>query len=420
MRRRTFLTRSTQAAATLSALALGCRGERATGARGAPEHPAQTEPQEASVDTAPAGQAEASGPAGPDTTPDAVAATGPDTMDDALALLSGDGPGGGNHAPMGAEALIAMGRGDLVVKWVEGYRRHERMVPRPGGRAIAAAEQTRALGKIDRVGDWMATFRQAIAEAPWRDVLRAWLPRLMPGMAAAATHGIIRTSHAFRSLGRADTELRRNELADGLAYWAAYYQPIVPIERASGRAGEPRLASAALADVPVTPKSRRRRGMMQSLDARAAEPGFVAIAGAARSAPGQEAGFLGDLTATFTRLYVRQGARSPIQFIHAVTGPAALRLLLPLLEPGDRADAVIYAWQTAAGLWSSFTPGPAPDDEGDLPAPSAARWDAALARAIDGGDVHAIKLAEVCWRESRAAPGGAVYLAAAKDVGERL
>ncbi len=420
MRRRTFLTRSTQAAATLGALALGCRGERATGARGAPEHPAQAEAEASPGDHPPqppaqeAAEPEIAAPA------QAGAATGPDTMDDALALLRGDGPGGGNHAPMGAEALIAMGRGDLVVKWVEGYRRRERMVPRPGGRVLPAAEQTPALGKQDRIGDWMATFRREIVESPWRDVLRGWLPRLMPGMAAAATHGIIRTSHALRSLDRADTELRRNELADGLAYWAAYYQPIVAIPRASGRAGQPRLASAALADIPFVPRARRHRRMMPSLDARASEPAFIAIAGAARAAPGQEASFLGDLTATFARLYLRQGAHAPIQLLHAVTGPAALRLLLPHLEPGDRADAMVYAWQTAAGLWSSFAPGPAPDPRNDLPAPSPADWDAALARAIDGGDVHAIKLAEVCRRESRLGPGGAIYLAAANDVGERL
>ena len=45
-----------------------------------------------------------------------------DVMDEALALL-GDagpeyGPGFSNHAPMAAEALLAMGRGDTVIPWV--------------------------------------------------------------------------------------------------------------------------------------------------------------------------------------------------------------------------------------------------------------------------------------------------------------
>ena len=42
-----------------------------------------------------------------------------------------------------------------------------------------------------------------------------------PGLAAAATHGIIRTSHAARSLAADQTNERVAELARGMAYWAA-------------------------------------------------------------------------------------------------------------------------------------------------------------------------------------------------------
>ena len=49
------------------------------------------------------------------------------------------------------------------------------------------------------------------------------MPRLSPALIAAATHGLIRTSHAVRSLGVSDTPQRLHELAEGLGFWAARY-----------------------------------------------------------------------------------------------------------------------------------------------------------------------------------------------------
>ena len=61
-----------------------------------------------------------------------------------------------------------------------------------------------SLGSINRVADWDRYFHAQLAEEPWRDVLARWWPRLLPGLAAAATHGVIRTSHAARSLAAAE------------------------------------------------------------------------------------------------------------------------------------------------------------------------------------------------------------------------
>lgn len=54
----------------------------------------------------------------------------------------------------------------------------------------------------------------------WRDLLLQWWPRVLPGLAASATHGVIRTAHAVRSLRDAGTEpdaLLADELAQALA-----------------------------------------------------------------------------------------------------------------------------------------------------------------------------------------------------------
>ena len=50
-----------------------------------------------------------------------------DVMDEALDLLGNAGPeygpGFSNHAPMAAEALLALGRGDAAIDWVTAYRK---------------------------------------------------------------------------------------------------------------------------------------------------------------------------------------------------------------------------------------------------------------------------------------------------------
>ena len=60
------------------------------------------------------------------------------------------------------------------------------------------------------------------------------MPRLAPGLMAAATHGWLRTAHAVRGLGRRQTPERLAELARGLAYWAARYQEVPGPSRPSG------------------------------------------------------------------------------------------------------------------------------------------------------------------------------------------
>src|SRR6266704_2642286 len=106
-----------------------------------------------------------------------------------------------------------------------------------------------ALGRTDRVADWGAFFANALADAPWREVLPRWIARLAPAICASATHGVIRVGHAVRSLGEAETTARIRELADGLGYWAAAYQTLPTARDTPGALR----ARAAIARVPVVP-----------------------------------------------------------------------------------------------------------------------------------------------------------------------
>ncbi len=175
-------------------------------------------------------------------------------MDQALELLERFGfeseLAGATHAPMVADALCALGRGDAVMSWIQRYT--PRLEPRPRlGGPVGAFDWQDALGQFALLGGWIDLFGRELSERPWRTVLNEWLPRLVPGIAAAALHGLIRTSHASRSLADADTPMRRRELACGLGYWAARY-PTLPGVPTSGGEARP---GAALSSANVPPRA---------------------------------------------------------------------------------------------------------------------------------------------------------------------
>jgi hypothetical protein len=181
-------------------------------------------------------------------------AGGAEVLDEGLSRIAQTGPefGGGlsNHAPMAAEALVRLGRADAVEHWLDDYLGRLDEPPKASEPITAWRE---ALGQMRRVADWEVYFRDQMTDEPWQDVLTRWWPRLLPGVAAAATHGVIRTSHAARSL-TIDTAQRRDELARGLAYWAAAYLEL-PV---SARAGGHLDLTAALAGLPIAPAAAER------------------------------------------------------------------------------------------------------------------------------------------------------------------
>ena len=117
--------------------------------------------------------------------------------------------------PMTAEAMVRHGHGDLVGSWLDGYMRRLEEFPR--GLSPIGLDWQEALGDPRRVADWTVFFRAEIGERPWREVLNAWWPRLLPGVVAAATHGVIRVGDAVRALlADGDDPGHRAELAHGL------------------------------------------------------------------------------------------------------------------------------------------------------------------------------------------------------------
>ncbi len=345
---------------------------------------------------------------------------GEDALEEALRRLASTGPefsgGLANHGPMAAEALVTLGRAEAVGPWVDSYRR--RLGPRPARRdPLRGADWQEALGRIDRVGDWTLFFEQQLSEGPWPAVLSTWAARLAPGLVGAATHGLIRTGHAVRNLSRKDTPLRRQELAEGLAYWAARYYRLPETE---GPLPARRLPSEALADVAQVPAEQQVRSGMIT-DRLAPLSGFAPFRGVADLVDSSHdpSAVLSDLTVTFARVYLEQTHTGigVITFIHGVTGPSAVRLLLPHVDPAVQASLLRYAWQAAAGFYAAL--GRPPSTPSASPTPPAASALDLIERAVDNGDEHAIKFTEACLREHALLPRP-VFLEAARDATARL
>ncbi len=221
--------------------------------------------------------------------------------------------------------------------------------------------------------------------------------RLAPGMAAAATHGVIRTGHAVRALRDGETAARRSELGQALGYWAALWQP-VPALVPAGR----RTVRDALPAVPHLTRQQGRAG--ERLTALADQEGWAAAVTALAPVV-DPAAVLSEVVDAALRTYAGRAHGNPVMLVHAVTAPAAVALILPSLDPRLHRAAAETAWTTSAALTAAYAaPSPRP---ARVPAASV---EDAVAQALAHGDAHVVKLTEAA---VRAADGRAGLQAAA-------
>jgi hypothetical protein len=345
----------------------------------------------------------------------AAATDGADVMDDALERLTGLAPLT-NHGPMAAEALIALGCMDRVIPFVESYKGRFAS-PYPGRVASIDRQNWRqALGAGNRVADWFHFFQTEFKESTWQQLLDRWSGLLAGGLSAAAAHGLIRTAHAVRSLSVKETELRRNELAEGLAYWAAYYQKL-PEKPAIPNALRFKPAEA-IRHVPLLPSEKRRSGsIMIGLTSLHDFPPFASVVDLI-DITGNPDQLISSITETFAHAYLKNVApHNFITLIHAVTGTTALRTLLPFVSAVTMRKLLRYGWQLAAGLYSISKPEIA--NQQHRPATADIKGANLIDRAVTSLEEHAIKFTEACLREHKLNPNP-VYLQAAADAVARL
>jgi len=340
-----------------------------------------------------------------------------ETLDDALTVFSATAPkygaaGLANHGPMAAEALAHLGRHDAIPGWVAQYRARLDDAP-PPTRPLTEAEWPAALGRADRFPGWLALFEREIADRPVAAVVGEWAPRLLPGSVGAATHGLIRTGHALRGLGDADTPPRRLEVANALAFWASSYQELPGPPLLIGREG----VAAALADLPYLPEDAPRPFLISDRVAAVADiADEFEQAVASLGWTGSAFDLLDQLATGGALAYLRNADDGGvIGLLHAVTSPLACELVLPWLAEEDRDAALGYVWQAVAALHVGYDI----DRLALAPTETLPSTDVLVESAVASGDEHAIKLTEAALR-CFGRTGDAALLLAAADACRRL
>ncbi|MFC1231754.1 MULTISPECIES: questin oxidase family protein [Streptomyces] len=314
------------------------------------------------------------------------------TLDEAYERLHRTGPEFEgwltNHGPMAVESMVRRGHARQVHRWLDLYM--SRLDDRPRGTSpITAAEWRTALGDPHRLGDWLAFFAREVTEQPWRAVLETWWPRLLPGIAAGATHGVIRTGHAVHALLDHEDGPRLAELGQALGYWAARWQR-VPSATPSGTADP----ASALAGVPRVPD--QTAGINHRLDQLTDLTDWPVALAALRPAAdaGQARDLLADLTTAAAVHYLPNAHGSPVMLVHAATAPMAVLRTLPALPSTQWVMSLHAAWAAGAAVTAAYTPA-APAPRHALPTAHQSAEET-FALAVRHQDEHVIKLADTC------------------------
>ncbi|GAB2930633.1 questin oxidase family protein [Streptomyces mayteni] len=332
------------------------------------------------------------------------------TLDEALTRLHASGPEFEgwltNHAPMAVEALARHGQEARVHRWVDLYR--DRLEDRPSGFGrITADNWQTALGDARHLTDWAEYFGTLLTERPWRDVLAEWWPRLLPGITSAATHPVIRVGHAVRVLlAEGETGPRLAELAHGLGYWAARYEPLPADLVALLAPGSP---DEALRAVPLVPEQsggiRARLAQLDRLPDWATTSAGEGAAGEGTAVVER----LGGLVRAATGYYATHGHGEPVMLVHAATAPNAVLRTLPALPPELWPASLAAAWKASAGVVAAYGPPAGPTAPADAGGQDPAEL---FERAAAHGDEHAIKLVDTALDMAAAHPADPLALRA--------
>ncbi len=305
------------------------------------------------------------------------------TYDEALERLHRTGPEFkgwlSNHGPMVVEALARRGGADIH-RWTDTYTRRLEPLP-PATRPLSLETATAALGDQARLSDWIDFFERRLLGRRWQDVLVSWWPVLLPGIPAAATHAVIRVGHATVALRAHENAVRVRELAHGLGYWAALWQPIeVPVPQGTGRAAD------LVWTVPRVP--HQDDGIRERLAQLPDTPSW-ATHGATLRAP-QTADELRQglerIVDAVVLAYPRIAVGQPTMLVHAATAPNAVARVLPSLPVELWRPSFDAAWAAASAVLAAYRPAAAVDVE--VPQPGGGS--SSVGRQPGGGSIASV------------------------------
>lgn len=297
-----------------------------------------------------------------------------------LAHAPEDAEGLGNHLPMALAALHHLGAGpERLAAFAQSHALRLQPAPPPQPWSPGDPWPDR-LGRPEAWSGYRALFTEWITQEGATDMLGQVLPQLMPGVGAAAFHGLIRTASAVRCghLG---------ELADGLALWASRHLRLGALHHplaGTARAPATEDPQALLRELPAR-RSRQRLISDQLRDV--GRDGRINRVAARLMVDGHT---LERLARTAAFAYAHTGNFTAL---HLVTATHALRMLTRFLDE----PLVAWAWHWQAFAHAVVAARLQPAGEVVL-----RPWKVLIARALDHDDEHVIKLVESCREEEQA------------------
>ncbi|HLY00230.1 MAG TPA: questin oxidase family protein [Roseiarcus sp.] len=242
-----------------------------------------------------------------------------------------------NHLPMVLVALGRMGASrDRLDAYCQIYREQNGLVPVPEriGK-ITRANWRESLGQREREGDYRAFFAGEVARLGAAQAALHYLPQLIPGIAASATHALMRMAYATLT----DSD---EETGVALGYWAATYLPLGPSRGAKSSTGDPAEVLAFMHGPETFRHVEPERDLLwHFMRAVAEKPEFAPVVDMLAIGPETH-----DRAARLSlALYA-----GTLDFcaLHALTGMHWLRLIAP--RTPDPAAPLRYFWQAIAAL----------------------------------------------------------------------
>lgn len=309
------------------------------------------------------------------------------SYDEALERLHHTGPEFegwlSNHGPMAVEALARRAASEAIHSWTDRYV--DRLDDAPVARfPVGPQDWHHDFGNAVLLGEWRDFFLTEVAERGWAETVATWWPRLLPGIASGATHGVIRLGHAIQATMAEATGPRVAEIAHALGYWAARWEPVA-IPSAHGS----RAAAALIEGMPVIPD--QRFGIRYRLRQLAETPGFgEAVGGLSRpTTAAQVPAALATLVDATVTAYPRIAHGHPTLLVHAATAPNAVLMALRGLPQTQWLRSFDAAWMATAAVVAAYRP----SDLAPVTAATSGAEDT-WARAVADGGEHIVKFAD--------------------------
>jgi hypothetical protein len=242
-----------------------------------------------------------------------------------------------NHLPMVLVALHRMGASDERLEaYCHIYQRQNGLVsvPAPIGK-IRRKDWREFLGQREREGDYRAFFASEVARLGATPAALHYLPQLMPGIAASATHAFMRMAYATMT----DSD---EETGVALAYWAATYLVLGRSHGTKPSTDDPAEVLAYMSGPQAFRDVEPERDLLwHFMRAVSEKPEFAPVVDRLAITPETH----DRIARCSLSLYA---ATLDFCALHAVTGTHWLRLMAP--RTPDAATPLRYFWQAIASL----------------------------------------------------------------------